>query len=47
MYDYVIIHGSYGHPFENWEPWLFNVLTSEGSLINTLSEEDIRNLFDI
>ena len=24
-----------------------NVLTSEGSLINTLSEEDIRNLFDI
>ena len=33
MYDYVIIHGSYGHPFENWEPWLFNVLTSEGKQV--------------
>lgn len=26
MYDYVIIHGSYGSPFENWFPWLFNSL---------------------
>lgn len=33
MYDYVIIHGSYGHPFENWEPWLFNTLTSEGKQV--------------
>lgn len=36
MYDYVIIHGSYGHPFENWEPWLFNVLTSEGKQVLAL-----------
>ncbi len=33
MYDYVIIHGSYGHPFENWEPWLFETLTSEGKQV--------------
>lgn len=30
MYDYVIIHGSYGTPFENWFSWLFNELTSKG-----------------
>lgn len=30
MYDFVIVHGSYGHPFENWGPWLFNSLTAEG-----------------
>ena len=29
MYDYVLIHGSYGHPFENWGPWLFNELSKE------------------
>lgn len=33
MYDYVIIHGSYGHPFENWEPWIFNELTSSGKKV--------------
>ena len=33
MYDFVFILGSYGHPFENWEPWLFNVLTSEGKQV--------------
>lgn len=33
MYDYVIIHGSYGHPFENWEPWLFNVLSNNGKQV--------------
>ena len=27
MYDYVIIHGSYGNPFENWFPWLFDELS--------------------
>ena len=26
MYDYLIIHGSYGTQFENWFPWLFNEL---------------------
>ena len=30
MYDFVIVHGSYGHPFENWGPWLFDTLTAEG-----------------
>lgn len=30
MYDYVIIHGSYGTPFENWFPWLFNKLSEQG-----------------
>lgn len=33
MYDYVIIHGSYGHPFENWEPWLFKTLTDAGKQV--------------
>ena len=30
MYDYVVIHGCYGHPFENWGPWIFDTLTSMG-----------------
>jgi hypothetical protein len=30
MYDYVIVHGSYGTPFENWFPWLFNKLSNDG-----------------
>lgn len=30
MYDYVIIHGSYGSPFENWFPWLYGELTAKG-----------------
>lgn len=33
MYDYVIIHGSYGSPFENWFPWLFNSLESKDKKI--------------
>ena len=30
MYDYVIIHGSYGSPFENWFSWLYKELTKDG-----------------
>lgn len=30
MFDYVIVHGSYGSPFENWFPWLYEKLTAEG-----------------
>lgn len=30
MFDYVIVHGSYGSPFENWFPWLYDKLTKEG-----------------
>ena len=30
MYDYVIVHGSYGTPFENWFPWMFNKLSEQG-----------------
>ena len=30
MFDYVIVHGSYGHPFENWFPWLFQKLSETG-----------------
>ena len=30
MYDYVIIHGSYGSPFENWFGWLYGELTAKG-----------------
>lgn len=33
MYDYVIIHGSYGSPFENWFPWMFNSLEKQGKKI--------------
>lgn len=30
MYDYIIIHGSFGTPFENWFPWLFEKLSENG-----------------
>lgn len=30
MYDFVIVHGSYGSPFENWFKWLYEKLTEEG-----------------
>ncbi len=30
VYDFVIVHGSYGSPFENWFPWLFQQLESKG-----------------
>ena len=30
MFDYVIVHGSYGSPFENWFPWLYSELTARG-----------------
>ena len=33
MYDYVIIHGSYGTPFENWFKWLFEKLSEEGKSV--------------
>lgn len=33
MYDYVIIHGSYGSPFENWFPWLYEELTKRGKAV--------------
>jgi len=26
MYDFVIVHGSFGSPFENWTPWLYSEL---------------------
>ena len=33
MYDYVIIHGSYGSPFENWFSWLYKKLTEDGKSV--------------
>ena len=30
MYDYVIIHGSYGNQYKNWFPWLYQKLTEAG-----------------
>jgi len=33
MYDYVIVHGSFGSPFENWFPWLFDQLESSGKSV--------------
>ena len=33
MYDFVIIHGSFGSPFENWTPWLFNALIKKGKKV--------------
>lgn len=33
MYDFVIVHGSFGHPFENWEPSLFEFLESKGKTV--------------
>jgi len=31
MYDFVVIHGSYGSPFENWFPWLTKELETRGA----------------
>jgi predicted alpha/beta hydrolase family esterase len=28
MYNIVVIHGTFGHPFENWIPWLFKEVKS-------------------
>ena len=33
MYDFVVIHGSYGSPFENWSPWLISALSAEGKQV--------------
>jgi len=33
MYDIVILHGTFGHPFENWIPWLFDSLSSENKKV--------------
>ena len=33
MYDYVIVHGSYGSPFENWFPWLYSKLEANGKAV--------------
>lgn len=30
FYDYVIVHCSFGSPFEHWYSWLFNELTNRG-----------------
>ncbi len=30
MYDFVILHGSFGSPFENWFPWIYQELTKQG-----------------
>lgn len=33
MYDYLIVHGSFGNPFENWTPWLFKELEKSGKSV--------------
>lgn len=33
MYDAVIIHGSFGSPYENWFPWLYKTLTDDGKKV--------------
>ena len=45
MYDYVIIHGSYGTPFENWFIWLFDQLSENGKnvLVPQFPCGDIQN----
>ena len=30
MGNYLIIHGSYGHPYKNWFPWLYEQLAKRG-----------------
>lgn len=32
-YDVVIIHGSFGDPFGNWQPWLFEQASSKGKRV--------------
>ena len=31
MFDFVVIHGSYGSPFENWFPWIYGELARDGN----------------
>jgi len=33
MYDYVIIHGSFGNQYENWFPWLFKKLSESNNSV--------------
>lgn len=33
MYDYLIIHGSFGTQYENWFPWMFNGLENAGKRV--------------
>lgn len=33
MYDFVIVHGSYGSPFENWFSWLYKELENRGKKV--------------
>ncbi len=33
MYDYIIVHDSYGSPFENWFPWLAKELEKMGKQV--------------
>ena len=39
-YNYVIVHGTFGHPGENWFPWLAEAISSLDKSGNT-SKEDI------
>lgn len=32
-YDVLIVHGSFGDPFGNWQPWLFNEATKLGKRV--------------
>jgi len=33
MYDVVIVHGSFGNPYENWFPWLYKKLSQMGKKV--------------
>lgn len=33
FYDFVIVHGSFGWPFENWFPWLADELAAKGKKV--------------
>jgi hypothetical protein len=33
MYDVIIIHGSFGSPYENWFPWLYQQLKNDGKKV--------------
>ena len=30
MYDFLVIHGSYGSPYKNWFPWVHSALAKRG-----------------
>ncbi|MGH1576495.1 RBBP9/YdeN family alpha/beta hydrolase [Planktotalea sp.] len=44
--DCIIIHGSFGSPYQNWAPWLYRQLTEQGQkvLVPHFTADEMQNL---